>query len=209
MPFDGTDVHIRGLLFVPTRRVQVPVGTTLTWKNNGAVIHTATASDGSGTPVTSRVEVGPRRSPSTPPGTFTYNCTPAPVDDRAGDRRLSQDTFTFAQVIRIQRDGRSVHAHISTLARVGAGRWGHDVPGSLSAQAAPRTITTQDLQTTKNGGNDWITHGGALNNERYSTLNQINTSNVVAAQGRVDDAASARAAAPSTGSRPTRWSSTG
>jgi len=51
-------------------------------------------------------------------------------------------------------------------------------PANLSAQSAPRTISTQELASTKNGGNDWITHGGALNNERYSTLNQINTSNV-------------------------------
>src|SRR3979411_3226407 len=56
-------------------------------------------------------------------------------------------------------------------------------PGSLSAQTAPRTITTQDLTQTKNGGTDWITHGGALNNERYSTLNQINTSNVAQLKG--------------------------
>src|SRR6202521_2391168 len=56
-------------------------------------------------------------------------------------------------------------------------------PGSLSAQSAPRTITTQDLASTKNGGNDWITYGGALNNQRYSTLNQINTSNVSQLKG--------------------------
>jgi len=56
-------------------------------------------------------------------------------------------------------------------------------PGSLSAQSGPRTITTQDLAQTKNGGNDWITHGGALNNQRYSTLNQINTSNVSQLKG--------------------------
>src|SRR2546421_6464495 len=57
-------------------------------------------------------------------------------------------------------------------------------PGSISAQtAAPKTISTQDLAQTKNGGNDWITHGGALNNQRYSTLDQINTSNVSPLRG--------------------------
>ena len=57
-------------------------------------------------------------------------------------------------------------------------------PGSISAQtAAPKTISTQDLAQTKNGGNDWITSGGALNNQRYSTLNQINTSNVSQLRG--------------------------
>src|ERR1700692_2419672 len=56
-------------------------------------------------------------------------------------------------------------------------------PGMLSAQGAPRTITTQELTQTKNGGNDWITYGGALNNQRYSTLNQINTTNVSQLKG--------------------------
>ena len=42
-------------------------------------------------------------------------------------------------------------------------------PANLSAQSAPKTISTQDLAQTKNGTNDWITHGGALNNQRYLT----------------------------------------
>src|SRR5437870_4312289 len=57
-------------------------------------------------------------------------------------------------------------------------------PGSISAQtAAPKTISTQDLAQTKNGSGDWITSGGALNNQRYSSLNQINTSNVSQLRG--------------------------
>jgi alcohol dehydrogenase (cytochrome c) len=56
-------------------------------------------------------------------------------------------------------------------------------PASLAAQAGPRAITTQELAQTKNGGNDWITNGGALNGQRYSTLNQINTSNVAQLKG--------------------------
>jgi quinohemoprotein ethanol dehydrogenase len=56
------------------------------------------------------------------------------------------------------------------------------LPGSLSAQTAPRP-TQQELQQTKAGGADWITYGGALNNERYSTLDQINTSNVASIKG--------------------------
>ena len=57
-------------------------------------------------------------------------------------------------------------------------------PGSISAQtAAPKTISTQDLAQTKNGSGDWITFGGALNNQRYSSLNQINTSNVSQLRG--------------------------
>ena len=58
------------------------------------------------------------------------------------------------------------------------------LPGMVSAQTAPlKTISTQDLAAAKNGGNDWITHGGALNNERYSSLNQITTSNVAQLKG--------------------------
>jgi quinohemoprotein ethanol dehydrogenase len=50
-------------------------------------------------------------------------------------------------------------------------------PGSLSAQQAPGP-SDQLLNQTKMPGNDWITTGGALDNVRYSTLDQINTSNV-------------------------------
>ncbi len=58
------------------------------------------------------------------------------------------------------------------------------LPASVAAQSAPlKTITTQDLAQAQNGGNDWITFGGALNNDRYSTLNQINTSNVSQLKG--------------------------
>jgi quinohemoprotein ethanol dehydrogenase len=56
-------------------------------------------------------------------------------------------------------------------------------PASLSAQSGPRTITTQELTSTKTGGNDWITYGGALNNQRYSSLNHVNTSNVSQLKG--------------------------
>ena len=36
-------------------------------------------------------------------------------------------------------------------------------------------------------GKDWVTNGGNLTNQRYSTLKQIDTSNVGQAQGRLDD----------------------
>jgi quinohemoprotein ethanol dehydrogenase len=55
-------------------------------------------------------------------------------------------------------------------------------PASLSAQTAPRP-STQELAQTKSGGADWVTYGGALNNERYSTLDQINTTNVGSLKG--------------------------
>jgi glucose dehydrogenase len=53
------------------------------------------------------------------------------------------------------------------------------LPSSSLAQVVPTTRPTQqELASTKAGGKDWITFGGAINNERYSTLNQINTTNV-------------------------------
>ncbi len=55
-------------------------------------------------------------------------------------------------------------------------------PAGLSAQTAPRP-TTQELSQTKSGTNDWITYGGALNNERYSTLDQITTANAAGLKG--------------------------
>jgi glucose dehydrogenase len=59
-------------------------------------------------------------------------------------------------------------------------------PASLSAQTTPTVRpTTDELTNTKNPGADWITYGGALNNERYSTLDQINTSNVSGLKGRL------------------------
>ena len=36
-------------------------------------------------------------------------------------------------------------------------------------------------------GKDWVTNGGNLTNQRYSTLKQIDTTNVQAAQGSLDD----------------------
>jgi quinohemoprotein ethanol dehydrogenase len=57
-------------------------------------------------------------------------------------------------------------------------------PANLSAQTvAPIRPTTDELTRTTNGGNDWITYGGALNNNRYSSLDQINTTNVGGLKG--------------------------
>ena len=56
---------------------------------------------------------------------------------------------------------------------------------SLAQSQGPsfRAPTDQQLAQTKNGGADWITYGGALNNQRYSTLDQINTGNVKEIRG--------------------------
>jgi quinohemoprotein ethanol dehydrogenase len=57
-------------------------------------------------------------------------------------------------------------------------------PTSLGAQPVPAARpTADDLRNTVSGGNDWITYGGALNNQRYSTLDQINTANVSQLRG--------------------------
>jgi quinohemoprotein ethanol dehydrogenase len=55
-------------------------------------------------------------------------------------------------------------------------------PGTTSAQAQSRP-THDELAQTTSGGKDWITYGGALNNERYSTLDQINATNVTQLKG--------------------------
>src|SRR5258708_14010980 len=62
------------------------------------------------------------------------------------------------------------------------------LPVSVSAQTAPAIPgfgrpTQQELATTKMGGKDWITYGGAVNNDRYSSLTQIDGSNVANLKG--------------------------
>src|SRR6476660_6884824 len=53
------------------------------------------------------------------------------------------------------------------------------LPNSGLAQPVPTTRPTQqELASTTAAGKDWITFGGAVNNQRYSTLNSINASNV-------------------------------
>src|SRR5437762_3317070 len=58
------------------------------------------------------------------------------------------------------------------------------LPSSAAAQTAPLIRpTTQDLKSATSGGKDWMTYGGALNDQRYSSLTQINASNVQNLQG--------------------------
>jgi alcohol dehydrogenase (cytochrome c) len=58
------------------------------------------------------------------------------------------------------------------------------LPGSTFAQGVPTVRpTNQELSTTRSAGKDWITYGGSLFNQRYSTLDQINTSNVSQLKG--------------------------
>src|SRR5262245_43917282 len=61
-------------------------------------------------------------------------------------------------------------------------------PAVVQAQATPPfpgvgRPSHQELSTTTSGSKDWITYGGALNNQRYSALNQITTSNVSQLKG--------------------------
>jgi quinohemoprotein ethanol dehydrogenase len=48
------------------------------------------------------------------------------------------------------------------------------------AQSGPsfRSPTSDELTKTRAGSNDWLTYGGSLYNQRYSTLDQVNTTNV-------------------------------
>jgi alcohol dehydrogenase (cytochrome c) len=73
--FDGT-IWMGDYFFQPTR-AGISVGDTLSWQNNGSVIHTATASDKS----FDTGDVQPGQSVSVTfntAGTFTYNCSPHP-----------------------------------------------------------------------------------------------------------------------------------
>jgi plastocyanin len=76
LTFDGT-VFTYEYTYTP-QVVRVPVGTTLTWRNDGSVIHTAT--DGAGAFDTGDISGGGGTASVTfnTAGTFTYNCTPHP-----------------------------------------------------------------------------------------------------------------------------------
>jgi len=59
-------------------------------------------------------------------------------------------------------------------------------PATLAqAQSGPgfRSPTADELTKTRAGDQNWITYGGSLYNQRYSTLDQINTSNVNGLKG--------------------------
>jgi hypothetical protein len=73
--FDGT--LMMDDYFFTAARVQVPVGTTLTWQNNGISTHTATDSKGAWD--TGEVQPGQTGSVTfNTPGTYNYSCTPHP-----------------------------------------------------------------------------------------------------------------------------------
>ena len=54
---------------------------------------------------------------------------------------------------------------------------------STPAQPSFRSPTQDELAKTTAGGINWITFGGALNDQRYSTLDQVNTGNVSGLKG--------------------------
>jgi plastocyanin len=73
--FSGT-IDMQDYDFFP-RRVQVPAGTTLSWNNTGAVIHTATDSQGGWD--TGDIRPGETGSVTfSSAGTFAYSCAPHP-----------------------------------------------------------------------------------------------------------------------------------
>jgi len=73
--FDGT-VSTLDYAFLPVR-ISVPAGTTLTWFNQGAVIHTATASNQAWD--TGDIPSGASAAVTfNTAGTYNYNCSPHP-----------------------------------------------------------------------------------------------------------------------------------
>ena len=85
-PFDGT-IDTADYQFTPVR-VSVPAGTTLNWSNSGAVIHTATSTQGGwdtgDIPAGGTVAVTFNTA-----GTLHLQLPAAPVDDRPGRRYLA------------------------------------------------------------------------------------------------------------------------
>src|SRR5438034_8741189 len=58
------------------------------------------------------------------------------------------------------------------------------LPSSGFAQPAPTSRPADsELTSVKNPGKDWITFGGALNDQRFSTLDQLNPGNVAGLKG--------------------------
>jgi len=58
------------------------------------------------------------------------------------------------------------------------------VPTVVEAQAVPTTRPNgQELASVRASDKDWITYGGSVYNQRYSTLDQINPSNVSQLKG--------------------------
>ena len=73
--FEGT-VHVADYFFTPVR-TSIPTGTTLTFSNDGSVIHTATANDGSFD--TGDISAGQSISITfDKAGTYGYSCSPHP-----------------------------------------------------------------------------------------------------------------------------------
>jgi alcohol dehydrogenase (cytochrome c) len=73
--FEGT-AHVLDFRFDPMR-IAVPVGTTVSWENQGSTIHTVTATDG--TFDSGDLAAGDTFSVTfDTPGTYVYSCTPHP-----------------------------------------------------------------------------------------------------------------------------------
>jgi plastocyanin len=73
---DTVSAAVQDFLFRPGR-LEVAAGTTIVWTNDGQVLHTVSAADGSFD--SGPIEPGERRSISfTRTGTFLFHCTPHP-----------------------------------------------------------------------------------------------------------------------------------
>jgi len=66
------NARINGLAYIPSR-IEIPVGTTVQWKNNDPLIHTVTATNGSFASPQFGLDATWRHTFTTP-GTYTYYC---------------------------------------------------------------------------------------------------------------------------------------
>jgi len=73
---NATHAEMRTMVFGP-KRIEIPVGGTVTWTNNDPLVHTITADDGSWD--SGPIEPGKTWSRTfTQPGEYAYHCTPHP-----------------------------------------------------------------------------------------------------------------------------------
>jgi plastocyanin len=73
---DTLRATVQDFLFQPAR-LEVTAGTTIVWTNDGQVVHTVSAEDGSFE--SGSIEPGKRGSITlSRPGTFAFHCTPHP-----------------------------------------------------------------------------------------------------------------------------------
>jgi len=180
--------------------ISVEVGTEVVWTNEGETPHTITADDGSFDSGT--LDPGETFALTfIVPGRYTYFCIPHPfmrgtVEVRAAGVAAAQPAALPSALAAPtaaptpEAEARPTAAPSPTsAARVEvpptAGTWGPVPTPTRGPLATPRPVvqpgprrTPSDRPTEGGTAKEWPTYGGDYSNQRYSKLDQINTSNV-------------------------------